>query len=353
VSTAHNLDYQGMMARKLWEKVRADNIYLRQAKAFVDFLSSGGKGILLNFIKKNENKKSLPHFRGFLDTEPFLPFLKSLIDWSQITKNIDSGLVRALSISTTNVFTGQLELFIQKHPDTEYTGEYITHMTKVRAEHVKASAAIPLIFPTVMINGIAYTDGGLRLNTPMSPAIQLGADSIFVIGLHHRPKDGKIPFHGKRGEPASVGQVLGRVMNSIFIDRTQYDMEQLARINAIIEWTENVYGKDYLKKLNRMLKRKKISGDVANRGLKKLNVLRITPSENIGEIFGRSFRKHKERYFTTFEKFLVRIMDVDPTRGVDLLSYIAFIPDYLKNLIDLGFEDAHSHRKEIIEFLER
>ncbi|MBI2068339.1 MAG: patatin-like phospholipase family protein [Deltaproteobacteria bacterium] len=351
-SSAHDLELQGRRIHEVWSKLTPDRIYRRQTIALLDFLRKGGRGLLMNFIRRNQT--GIPHFRGFLDTSPFLPFMEQEIDWKQITRNIKAGLVQALSISATNVFTGRLELFIQKRDDVEYSGSYITHFTKIRPIHTMASAAIPIIFPTVDVDGIPYTDGGLRLNTPMSPAIQLGADSLFIIGLHHRAKPGeKIPSIGKKGVPPSMGQVLGRVMNSIFLDRTQYDLEQLERINRIIDWSEELYGENYLEDLNQMLRRKEIRGDVADRGLKRLRVLRIRPSEIIGDIFDHAFRKHRDQYFSNFEKFLVRFLDIDPSGGVDFLSYIAFIPEYLKKLIELGFEDARSNHKEIVEFFER
>lgn len=351
-ATADDLAYQGKMSREIWENLRADQIFRRDTIALFDFLTKGGKGILLNMIRGSWLKKGTTHFEGFLNTSPFLPFLEKAIPWEKITKNIDSGLIQALSVSATNVFTGRFELFIQKNPEVEYTGEYITHFTKIQPIHAKASAAIPIIFPTVLIDGIAYTDGGLRLNTPMSPAIQLGADAIFMIGLHHRGTGEKIPSHGIHGHQPSLGQVLSRVMNSIFLDRTQYDMEQLERINRIIDWGEELYGKNFMTDLNAMLQKKNIRGDIANRGLKRLKVFRIRPSEDIGELFSHIFQRHRDKHFTLFEKFMLRFLDVDPTGGIDFLSYIGFIPEYLKKLLELGFEDAKSNRQAIIEFLE-
>ncbi len=350
VATAHNVDRQGKEIRTLWENLRSDNIYRRDTSALLDFLAKSGKGIVFNFFRSKGKKAN--HFHGFLDTSPFLPFIEKIMPWSMISNNIRAGLVRAISIVATNVFTGRMELFIEKHPDVEYTGEYIHHFAPIQPIHAKASAAIPIVFPTVQIDGIAYTDGGLRLNTPMSPAIQLGADSLLVIGLHHRAKPGeKIPFHGLRGHEPALGQVLGRVMNSIFLDRTQYDLEQLERINRIVDWAEMLHGKNFLKDLNRMIKRQNIRGDIANRGLKRLKVLRIRPSEDIGELFSHSFRHHREN-LSAFEKFLVRFLDIDPSGGVDFLSYISFMPEYLKKLLDLGFEDARKHHSELKEFLE-
>lgn len=349
VATSHDMKRQGEEVRHLWETLRSENIYRRDIAALRNFLFESGKGIVRNFFRKPQKAN---HFHGFLDTAPFLPFLEKLFPWDMISKNVAEGIVKAVSIVATNVFTGRMELFVEKHKDVEYTGEYIHHFTPIHAVHAKASAAIPLVFPSVLIDGIAYTDGGLRLNTPMSPAIQLGADSILVIGLHHYAKPGeKVPFHGTKGHQPALGQVLGRVMNSIFLDRIQYDMEQLERINRIVDWGEDLYGKTFLKDLNAMLHRRNIKGDIANRGLKRLHVLRIRPSEDIGEIFGHVFRRGRDK-LSSFEKFLVRFLDIDSSSGVDFLSYISFLPEYVKKLLDLGFEDARRHHNELKEFFE-
>lgn len=348
-ATSHDMNRQADEVRHLWETLRSENIYRRDMSAMRDFLVGAVRGLVGNFFKKPQKAN---HFHGFLDTSPLLPFLEQVIPWEMVSKNVASGIVKAVSIVATNVFTGRMELFIDKHPEIEYTGEYIHHFGPIQPLHAKASAAIPLVFPSVLINGIAYTDGGLRLNTPMSPAIQLGADSLLVIGLHHYAKPGeKIPFHGHKGHDPALGQILGRVMNSIFLDRIQYDMEQLERINRIVDWGEMVYGKDFLDDLNEMLHRRSIRGDIANRGLKRLNVIRIRPSEDIGEIFGHCFRRGRDK-LSAFEKFLVRFLDIDSSSGVDFLSYISFLPEYIKKLLDLGFEDARKHHGELKEFFE-
>lgn len=353
VATAHDLALQGKETWRLWSEIKANSIYRRDQTALFQFLIKSSRGLFSNILRRNPFGQGLAHFNGFLDTAPFLPFLEKAIPWSCITKNIESGIVQALSLTATNIFTGRLELFIEKHPQIEYTGDYVAHFEPITPVHAKASAAIPIIFPTVLINGIAYTDGGLRLNTPMSPAIQLGADALFVISLSHRAGiDEKIPSHGTQGEYPSMGQVLGRVMNSVFLDRIQYDVEQLERINKIIDWNTELYGENYLKNLNQMVQKKRLRGDIASRGLKRLHVLRIRPSEDIGELFSDVFKRQSQKQLSSFEKFLVRFLDVDPTAGVDLLSYIAFFPDYIKGLLELGFEDAKTMRDEIKDFLQ-
>ncbi|WP_343602845.1 patatin-like phospholipase family protein [Mycobacterium sp.] len=46
---------------------------------------------------------------------------------------------------------------------------------------IAASAAIPAVFPPVHINGRALIDGGVVNNTPLSHAVALGADLIWVL----------------------------------------------------------------------------------------------------------------------------------------------------------------------------
>lgn len=349
-STAHVPELQGNEIFHLWENVREENIYKRNLKALFEFLSKNTGGMMMKFLRKSGSPS--PHFPGFLDTSPFLPFISKAIPWKRISRNVQEGFLDAVSIVTTNVFTGRLELFIQKSEKTKYLGDALVHYGPIQPVHAAASAAIPVIFPSVMINDIAYTDGGLRLNTPLSPAIHLGADSILVIGLNHRAKPGeKIPVQGVKGEPPALGQVLGRVMNAMFLDKIQNDMEQLERINHIITWCEEVYGKDFTKKMSKFLSKQKNIGSFGERGLKKLRVFRIRPSQDIGNIFSQCFRHEGSDHFTSFEKFLIRFLDADNSGGIDMLSYISFLPSYLKRLLELGFEDAKANHDEIEEFM--
>src|SRR5260370_11644722 len=75
------------------------------------------------------------------------------------------GLIR---IAATNWKTGGLATFGNAD---------ITH------DAVLASAAIPGIFPAVRIGADPYMDGGILMNTPLNPAIDLGADVVHVVPL--------------------------------------------------------------------------------------------------------------------------------------------------------------------------
>jgi NTE family protein len=46
---------------------------------------------------------------------------------------------------------------------------------------IAASAAIPAVFPPVTVDGRGLIDGGVVNNTPLSHAVALGADVIWVL----------------------------------------------------------------------------------------------------------------------------------------------------------------------------
>jgi NTE family protein len=75
-------------------------------------------------------------------------------------------------------------------------------------EALLASAAIPGVFPPVQINGRWLVDGGLVANTPVSQAVDLGADVVYLL-----PTVGDEPGGRPRGALGvsfqSVSHVLG------------------------------------------------------------------------------------------------------------------------------------------------
>jgi len=61
------------------------------------------------------------------------------------------------------------------------TGDEVLISSGSAVDAVLASAAIPGVFPTVLIDGRELFDGGVTNNTPISTALKLGADRIVVL----------------------------------------------------------------------------------------------------------------------------------------------------------------------------
>src|SRR5262249_12733554 len=148
--------------------------------------------------------------------------------------------------------------------------------TQLAPEHALASAAIPLIFPAIEIAGSFFCDGSLRLNTPLSPALRLGADRVLVIGLHHpRPKGDPRPEVSETsvGSPAFLA---GKVLNALLLDRIDYDADRLRLFNAILEEGRRVYGEEFLERINRPIVESR------GTGYRIVRDLFIRPSRDLG-----------------------------------------------------------------------
>ncbi len=358
-STAQDPRLQGELLKELWCSLKQDNIYRRDFGAAGHFLASTVGGIFRNLATFNILKigrRKGPHFTSFLDTTPLREHLTKVIPFEQIRKNVLQGPLDAVVMNATNLGTGNNELFIQKKPGIRYDGHYLKHEVPIGVEHAMASSAIPIVFPSVKIENTYYADGGLRLFTPMSPAIQLGADHLIVIGLRRRPTTHEIrkDHKNKKKHVPTISDQMGRMLNGIFLDRIQHDFKQLERINRIIEISEKVYGKDYLNKINQAMAKRGLEGDIASRGLKKIKALEIQPSRSISSLFIHWFKNGKKDDFdfSSFERLLIRLLDIDPATGKDLMSYLTFAPSYLKELFELGYEDGQRQKPQIIELME-
>lgn len=356
---AHDPKAQGERVRELWLSLGQENIYRRDFSAVWNFLQSTLRGILGNLVTFDPFKfvhKKGPGFYSLLDTTPLALYLKKTIAWKQVAQNVRQGPLDCIAISVTNSQTGNVELFLDKKSEVKYTGKFQFHEGTIKLEHIMASSAIPLIFPSIKIKRDYYMDGGLRLSTPISPAIHLGADRLLIIGLrHHRDKNerGKDPHRIYGGRP-TLGQQMGRMLNGVFLDHLEYDIAHLEKVNWILDMGEREFGKKFLTVLRRDQNDVKRKDQREQNPLKKIRFVEILPSEYISKIFHRWVDKiqRKKFKFTSFEKFMIRILDIDPRSGVDLLSYLTFAPKYLNELFELGYQDAHRSRQSLKELLE-
>src|SRR5262249_51048456 len=117
--------------------------------------------------------------------------------------------------------------------------------------------AIPFLFPALRVEDSYYCDGGLRLNTPLSPALRLGADRLLVIGLRHVPtpeEDAALATQRQTNYP-TLTYLTGKVLNALLLDHIDYDVDRLALMNAILEAGTQAYGPEFLPRINEAIER--------------------------------------------------------------------------------------------------
>jgi NTE family protein len=95
----------------------------------------------------------------------------------------------------------------------------------IGAEHALASAALPILFPAISVGERFFCDGGLRQNTPLSPALRLGADKVLVIGLRHKPP-GTATSRRIDALPGAAF-LVGKILDAFLLDHIDYDLDRL------------------------------------------------------------------------------------------------------------------------------
>lgn len=318
-------------AIELWERLSLADVMsfgFRQAAGLHRVLIGGRQGV------------------GLLDAAPLVRLVSEGVRWRQLGRNLRSGVLGALAISATNVPTGRPVVFIDRHgsipPPTNLPAPATVRFCRIGPAHVLASAAIPFVFPPIRIGRQLHCDGGLRLNTPMSPAIHLGADRLFVIGVSDPTADR--PALADDRYPGAPF-LLGKVLNAFLLDHLTADLQELERINQFLRDGRQVAGPGFLDEMNALARAR---GHAEKR---IVDALAIRPSQDLGRIASVHLKRKGRELGRAVGRQLLRLLDVGESGDADLASYLLFDGHYARDLIELGRSDARARRDEIEAFL--
>ena len=287
---------------------------------------------------------------GLLDTRPLERLVYKSIPWTELRRRLDAREVEAVAVAATEIASGKSVVWIDRpHAPVERWAHdpfVIARETRLAPVHALASAAIPFIFPALRIDGNYYCDGGLRLNTPLSPAIRLGVDRLLVIGLRHVPtpaEEAELAAHRESNYP-SLAYLTGKVLNALLLDHVEYDVDRLAFMNAILETGTRTFGPEFLARMNETIVR--LRGN-------PYHVIRhvyLQPSRDLG-VLAAECMQHRPPA-RGLQAWLADSLVRYAVRGVvveaDLLSYLYFDRCYADHLIELGRADAAARADEIV-----
>ncbi len=285
---------------------------------------------------------------GILDRAPFERLVLRTIPWDRIAKNREAGAFHALSVTATDVTSGRAVVFFESRdgPPRHWTPDptIVARPTALAPAHALASAAIPLVFPTVSIEGRAYVDGALRLNTPLVPALRLGADRILVVALRPELRAEMDTGGPNGGSPADAFDLLGKVLSALLLDHLEADLGRMRFVNDVLRRGERTFGPGYLARLN----------DAASReGAQPLRLVEetvIRPSQDPRALAAEALRRLRAQGRLSS---LLRLFDRSlehRTEGADLFSYVLFDAEYTAALCDLGYEDARRREEDLARF---
>jgi NTE family protein len=267
--------------------------------------------------------------QGMVDTSPLRRMLMRTLDapdgrLTGIAENLASGRIDAVAITATRYATSQSVTFCagRQMPHWDQRTR-ISVPAELTIDHVMASAALPLLFPAVNIGDGWYGDGGVRLVSPLGPAVQLGADKILAISTSHRRTAAETAMIRLVGPPAPA-QVVGVLYEAIFLDLLDQDATHLARINQLIT---------QLPPEQRL-------------GLRPVDLRVIRPSADLG-LLANQYELQLPRTF----RYLTRKLGTRRARSQDMMSTIMFEPGYLNRLLELGERDGENVAESVKEFL--
>ena len=298
-----------------------------------------------------------PQGTSLLDTRALEVVVRRNIDWDRLHRVIDSGRVLALLVAALHVASGRTIMFTEHAPGMNVVSTRDDRRAMVfeplTPDHVLASAAIPLLFPTRRIGDHYYCDGGLRFNTPISPAIRAGADRIVVITVRYAPSVREVNAV-EEADPA-VGRdlspmfLIGKLLNALLLDPVSYDLHVLERLNEVVHVLEQTLSPGDFDRVQRVW--------VEHRGMpyRHLRTLVFTPSKDLGELAGDYLRSglKMDNLSPVIRYMLERATNSMPHSEADWASYLLFDGGFAAELIATGHADALARRDEIRDFFQR
>ncbi len=270
-----------------------------------------------------------PGVRGLVDTTPLRQLLLQNLApagaLSGIGENLRQGKLKALAITGTNYGTGQSVTWVQGKDINLWERPHRRSVrTEISVAHIMASAALPLFFPAVQVGNAWFGDGGIRQAAPFAPSLHLGGGRILAISTRYQRSLPEADTPVIQGYPPPA-QIIGVLMNSIFLDVLDQDARSLEMVNRLLS---------------------KIPPG-SSPGPSQIELFLSRPSCDIGKLSGQ-FEQDLPRLF----RYLVRGIGTHKTGSPDWLSMVMFDPRYIRQMLKVGEADATARRQDISALLE-
>lgn len=307
-----------------------------------------GPGLPITAARMLGDMLEIPGVRlsGLLDPRPLRVTLDRMVNWDDLARNGEDGAYDAVCVVATSLARSGPVAFVQGTaaiPETR-PGADLRYLPveRLHAQHVRASAAIPLLFAPVRVDidgepSEYYVDGATRLNTPIAPALALGADRVIVVGFE--PLGQRAPRIGG-GVPIKprLADVVGNIVDGLLVDQVNDDLHQMVTLNEMIAAPRS-------RGARASQTIRKARGKPPYR---KIEYALVSPPRR-GELGALADEVFHQRYaglrglrhpdLPLFSRFLGG--GRTPARG-ELLSFLLFDQLYFELLIEAGQRDAFS-----------
>ena len=137
-----------------WRSLRVDDVVRINPTHVSKFLRSAWGASPLQSEVTDER------YGGVLDPVGMEHIIRDSIPFARIEEHLRSGLLWGVTVSATHIATGNTLVFVSRHepglPRWSRDPKVVARRVTLRISHALASAAIPLMFPAVRIDGHWY-----------------------------------------------------------------------------------------------------------------------------------------------------------------------------------------------------
>ncbi|EDM67207.1 MAG: patatin [Moritella sp.] len=281
--------------------------------------------LLLTFLSKFQSPHVARQPVSLLNNKPLHQLLDRYLDMRRIDINIQRQHLDAISITASDYNNGDSISFFQGNQQLQewQRARRSGLRTRLHPHHLLASSAIPLVFPCTQIGRDFYGDGSVHQLSPLSPAIHLGAEKILVIGAEQPPQTFK---QGEVRQTPSGADIAGHLLDTIFTDTLNSDIERLSRINDTLSLTP--------------------TSQQSSLSMKPIGLFRVANEHDINAIADKYFHDLPITIRT-----LLRTIGVNQGSNSSITSYLMFEQNYTRELINLGYQDVLKQELELRAFL--
>lgn len=306
----------------LWSNIKSEDVFI--SNPF--WLTYGGVRWLAD-LSLGGMKGATPG-KSLLDTAPLKSLIQKHCPLENISQKIKDNDLTAVAMTALDYSNATSVTFFEAHESIQ-SWERVrrkSERTQITIEHLMASSAIPLLFPSIKINERFFGDGSIRNLSPCAPAIYMGADRILAIGVRSRQDPCNSHQKSSASDPPSVARVLSVMLNAVMMDGIELDLERINRINTEMQQLS-------------IHERRKLS-------VRPVEVLWISPSQDLSAIAAQSSQE-----LPRMIRYLLRGLG-SLEEASEITSFLLFEQIFCKRLMDAGYEDAMAQKKQLLSFLD-
>jgi NTE family protein len=309
---------------KLWSGLRVEDIFRVDASSLAGHFARWAARLA------SGNSSVAPAVQGLVDSQPLYATIQhasATVDGEiiGIERNLEQGRLKALALTGLSYTTGQTVTWIQgRDVDHWQTPRHRSTSARITVDHIMASSALPLFFPAVRVGDAWYGDGGVRLSTPLVPALRLGATRILAVSPNYELSCEEAERRKTEGYPPPI-QVLNHLADATFLDVLDEDVRRLQGLNRLLaklppeEWGS----------------------------LRPIDIRLIRPSQDLGQL-----ATEYEPQLPAGFRYLTRSLGSKETETSDFLSMVMFQEDYLHRLIEMGEADTEARIEDLRALVE-